>query len=354
MIKSRIVFYHILAWTIFYSLPLFTTWSGSAAVVKMPRPPDLFWVSSLFQILIFYTTVYWLMPRYFFQKRYGQFIAGALGVLALRTIVLGALPFPEQSNMDLPPMPKEAMQSMRNFFLFFPGLVTIAFSMGFSLIIEHRRKEALYKEKETINLRSELRFLHSQISPHFLFNVLNSLTALARKKSDLLEPSLLKLSELMRYTIYETDQAYISLEHEVDYIESYVDLQQLRFDEHFRLHINIEKTGLPQQRIAPMLLMPLIENAFKFSSQMVESPYIELDLRLVESSRLVLTLVNSYSNDQKQENLGVSNANGLGLSNLQRRLELIYPQRFKFTTQRRNHEFIVNLEIELSDSTQQP
>lgn len=294
------------------------------------------------------------MPRFFFQKRYGHFIIGALGVLMLRAFVLSAIPFPEQEEINLPPLPKEGMESMRKFFIFFSGLVTLAFSMGFRMIIEHRRKEALYKERETINLRSELRFLHSQISPHFLFNVLNSLTALARKKSDLLEPSLLKLSELMRYTIYETDQAYISLEHEVDYIESYIDLQQLRFDEHFRLHVHIEKAGLQQQRIAPMLLMPLIENAFKFSSQVVESPYIELDLRLVESSRLVLKLVNSCSNDQEQENLGLSNANGLGLSNLQRRLELIYPQRFTFSAQRRNHEFIVNLEIELSYSAQQP
>ncbi|MBK9488629.1 MAG: histidine kinase [Haliscomenobacter sp.] len=95
-----------------------------------------------------------------------------------------------------------------------------------------------------------------------MFNVLNSLTALARKKSDLLEPSLLKLSELMRYTIYETDQDFIPLKSEIDYIQSYINLQQMRFDENIRLWINMDEARIQHQQIAPMLLIPLIENAF--------------------------------------------------------------------------------------------
>lgn len=350
MPKHRIVLYHLLAWTIFYSLPILSTWPGSAAVVKLPRPPSMFWLSSLLQMLIFYVNAYWLMPQYFFKKKYLGYGLGILAVLMMRALALYNLPFPE-----LPELPDQALLSDRDlrlmhcFFLFFPGLITIVLSSGFRIFIEHRNKEQLYKERETTNLRSELRFLRSQISPHFLFNVLNSLTALARKKSELLEPSLLKLSELMRYTIYETDQDFIPLKSEIDYIQSYINLQQLRFEEHIRLNINIDGTGIQHQQIAPMLLIPLIENAFKYSSQVVGAPYIDLKLGVSAQNHLILALKNSCSKatwlDTSPEEDTTSA--GLGLSNLRRRLELIYPQRFTFKVQQLENEFLVALDIEL-------
>lgn len=352
MPKYRIIFYHLLAWTVFYSLPILSTWSGSAAVIKLPRPPSLFWISSLLQILIFYLNAYWLMPQYFFKKKYLGYGTAILVVLTLRALALYNFPFPEMPDLpNRPPLPDRDFRMMRWFFLFFPGLITIVLSSGFRIFIEHRNKEKLYKERETTNLRSELRFLRSQISPHFLFNVLNSLTALARKKSDLLEPSLLKLSELMRYTIYETDQDFIPLKSEIDYIQSYINLQRLRFDEHIRLNINIDDTGIQHQQIAPMLLIPLIENAFKYSSQVMGAPYIDLKLELREQHHLVLLLKNSCSNvaplnKSVEENMPSA---GLGLSNLRRRLELIYPQRFTFKVEQSGDEFWVALDIELGE-----
>ena len=96
-------------------------------------------------------------------------------------------------------------------------------------MLERQRTIKLTRQKETENLKTELLFLRSQVSPHFMFNVLNNMVALARKKSDLLEPSLIKLSALMRYMLYETDEQKVPLEKEVEYIQSYIDLQKQRF-----------------------------------------------------------------------------------------------------------------------------
>ena len=348
MPKTRIVLYHVLAWAIFYSLPILSIWSGSAEVIKLPRPPSLFWVSSLLQVLIFYLNAYWLMPNLFLKKKYWVYSLSILAILILRALILYSLPFPEMPDFGRrPPFTNRDFIPIRGAFLFFSGLVTIVLSSGFRIFIEHRHNEQLYKERETTNLRSELRFLRSQISPHFLFNVLNSLTALARKKSDLLEPSLLKLSELMRYTIYETDQDFIPLKSEIDYIQSYINLQQMRFDENIRLRINIDEARIQHQQIAPMLLIPLIENAFKYSTQVLDAPYIELSLYLTEKNRLVLALKNSCTPTVYQDESENPSAAGLGLNNLQRRLELIYPHRFQFKAQRLGNEFMVALEIDL-------
>src|SRR5438876_199897 len=113
--------------------------------------------------------------------------------------------------------------------IIFPYLFILASSTAYATLLERQRTIKLTRQKETENLKTELLFLRSQVSPHFMFNVLNNMVALARKKSDLLEPSLIKLSALMRYMLYETDEAKVSLDKEIDYLQSYIDLQRQRF-----------------------------------------------------------------------------------------------------------------------------
>ena len=345
MPQRRIILYHILAWLLFFTLPILSTWPSSAAVIRLPRPPGIFWLSSLLQLMLFYGTAYWLMPRFYLKKKYLWFALGVFGLLLLRGLVLSTLPPPEFPGMPVPDLPRPMGFGFSRIFLIFPGFATIALGMGFRLIVEHRKVEQQQKERETETLRSELRFLRSQISPHFLFNVLNSLTALARKKSDLLEPSLIKLSELMRYTLYETEQDLIPLESVIDYIESYIQLQQLRFDAHLQLQIQIDRSGMSQHQIAPMLLIPLIENAFKYGSQVVTSPSIALQLYLQQDQRLVLHIRNTCT--ATNQPFDSDAATGLGLANLRRRLALLYPERAMLITQKSNAEFDAKLEIDL-------
>jgi hypothetical protein len=343
MLKTRFFFYHFLAWLLFFLLPLLSIWPNSAALMRLPRPPSMFWVSSLLLVFTFYANAYWLMPRYFLKKKYGHFLLGALALLFLRAAILWAVPL---SDLPLPPgFARNSAVPFHKVFLVFPGIAILVISTAFRLVIAHFQNERRYKERETESLRSELRFLRSQISPHFLFNVLNSLTALARKKSDLLEPSLLKLSELMRYTLYETEQDQIPLERELDYIQSYINLQQLRFEEQMRLDIRIEHSGIVHQQIAPMLLIPLIENAFKYSTQVVEKPFIELHLYLNATAHLILEIKNACI-PEPEKTAGEANT-GLGLSNLRRRLSLLYPGRFILEAEHLSDHFVAKLEIAL-------
>ena len=302
-------------------------------------------MSSLLQLMLFYGTAYWLMPTFYLKKKYWWFVLGVLGLLLLRSLVLSTVPLPVPPGRPIPVLPRPMGFGFSRIFLIFPGFATIALGMGFRFIVEHRKVEQQQKERETETLRSELRFLRSQISPHFLFNVLNSLTSLARKKSDLLEPSLIKLSELMRYTLYETEQDLIPLENEIDYIESYIQLQQLRFDEHMQLNIQIDRSGMGQFQIAPMLLIPLIENAFKYGSQVVTTPEITLQLYLQPEKRLILQVTNTCSATNRPFDSDAST--GLGLANLRRRLALLYPERTRLVTLKSGVEFEAKLEIEL-------
>jgi LytS/YehU family sensor histidine kinase len=137
------------------------------------------------------------------------------------------------------------------------------------------REEKIKSDLENERLKSELSFLRSQISPHFMFNLLNSMVSLARKKSDLLEPMLIKMSEILRYMLYEKDDSKIPIEKEHAYLNNYIDLQILRFGKKVKVNFesNLENTSL---LIEPMLLIPFVENAFKHGTGMIKEPTIDI------------------------------------------------------------------------------
>ena len=186
--------------------------------------------------------------------------------------------------------------------------------------------ERKLKEKETENLRTELIFLRSQISPHFIFNVLNNMVALARKKSDDLEPSLIKLSSLLRYMLYEADQSNVSLQKEIEYLQNYIELQKQRFRKNAEIHFSFDQPSEPLT-IEPMLLVPFVENAFKHGTTMVENGIIDISLK-VNDGLLDFTVKNRYNPDFKEVK---DQSSGIGLVNVKRRLHLLYDKRRRLT-----------------------
>jgi sensor histidine kinase YesM len=194
-----------------------------------------------------------------------------------------------------------------------------------------------------MQLGMELKFLRSQISPHFLFNILTNLVSLARKRSDQLESSLLMLSGLMRYMLYDADKK-ISLQQEVEYLESYVALQKLRFGREVKIDFNIE---LSQEgtnySIEPMLLIPFVENAFKHGTGYEDQPYIDISL-MVSNGVLVFRVKNKF--DREAEASKDDNS-GIGLSNVRSRLSLLYPNRFDLVIQKDGHLFSIHLTLKL-------
>ena len=194
-----------------------------------------------------------------------------------------------------------------------------------------------------MRLEMELKFLRSQISPHFLLNILTNLVSLARKKSENLESSLLMLSGLMRYMLYDADKK-ISLQQEVEYLESFVSLQKLRFERDVKIMFNIELS--PEQRnycIEPMLLIPFIENAFKHGTGYVDHPAIDIDLT-ANNGDLFFRVKNKF--DQETDTTK-DEMSGIGLNNVRSRLALLYPEKHNLVIQNNKNMFNITLTLKL-------
>jgi two-component system LytT family sensor kinase len=166
---------------------------------------------------------------------------------------------------------------------------------------------------------AELNYLKSQTNPHFLFNTLNNIYALAKDKSDLAPESVLRLSKILRFMLYETTGDYIAIEQEIKIIDDYIELEKLRYDESLRINFNHDIEDM-KQALPPLLLMPLVENAFKHGvSETRDQPFIDLHLA-VSKRQLVFIVRNSVGDHAPQEPV----KEHIGLGNLRRQLELLY------------------------------
>ena len=227
------------------------------------------------------------------------------------------------------------------FFMHFPFLMAWALSTSIKFSLDFARIERERKDSENENLKSELSLLRSQISPHFMFNVLNSLTALARKKSDDLEPIIIKLSQLMRYMLYDSGVNKVSLETEIEYLQNYIDLQKLRFGPSIAVYFDksITNNGF---NLEPMLLIPFVENAFKHGTGMILQPEIHIHLSN-EGSKLNFAVKNKFTPNVKEEK---DTTSGIGLQNVKRRLELLYPGKYSLKIDQEKEWFEVKLKLE--------
>ncbi len=247
---------------------------------------------------------------------------------------------------DAPNFAKPDINFTFNRHLFFSTFIFIfilACSIAYKTIRDKIISDQLEKEKENENLKTELSLLRSQVSPHFMFNVLNNMVALARKKSDQLEPSLIKLSSLMRYMLYETDEEKVSLEKEKEYLQSYIDLQQQRYGKKVTINVNMHPTD-KMYHIEPMLLIPFVENAFKHGTGYLNNPQIDIDLK-AENNMLYFNVSNKYdaaSHEIKDK------ASGIGLANVHRRLQLLHPSQHELFISKENNLFKVSLKINIA------
>ncbi|MCB0542642.1 MAG: histidine kinase [Lewinellaceae bacterium] len=200
-----------------------------------------------------------------------------------------------------------------------------------------KRAAALQAEK----LDAELQALKGQIHPHFLFNTINNLYALARRKSDKTAPVALKLAHLLRYVLYESAKPVVTIEQEVNNLKDYVELEKLRFDED-RLSVSLEtEIDDPGRAITPLLLLPLIENAFKHGvSEKRSEAWVKASISL-KNNQLRVRIENSKETERP------TNPQGIGLRNVQRQLELLYPEHHRLLVTDRGGTFLIDLEIDL-------
>lgn len=286
-------------------------------------------ITNLFLIAFYYFNFYVLIPRLYFNKKYLPYVICLLVYLAAIILVL-------QLRKEFNPLPSPPFRFANAAFI---GSIIIRFIMIFLLslgISSYNRLKQIEREK----MKAELSYLKAQINPHFLFNTLNSIYALTVKKSDEAPESVTRLSGIMRYVITDAAQEYVPLEKEIEYITNYIQLEELRLTNKVTLSFNASGvfTG---KKIAPLIFLPFVENAFKHGVSTREESAITIAIS-VEQETLNLLVKN---NKVKVNTVN----NGLGIENARMRLRLLYPGKHRLLINNNDKDFTVSLSIKLDD-----
>ena len=298
-------------------------------------PSSFFSITNLYHVGLFYLVAFELYPLFFNKKRWWIFIL-MMAVLMIVSYYLKLFIVQQW-------YPQVVLDTWTHRILVFPPLPFLVAAIIYRLIVDKIAYDKKQKEIIAEQLSIKLKFLRSQISPHFIFNVLTNLVSLARKKSEQLEPALLMLSDLMRYMLYESDEKRVPLPKEIEYLKSYIELQKLRFGDDVLIETNINFSEKDmQQNIEPMLLIPFVENAFKHGMG-VDEPLIKINLTVI-NNRLEFDVKNKFSDDiNESKDLN----SGIGLQNVQSRLMLLYPEAHNLALQKENNLFHVHLTLQL-------
>jgi sensor histidine kinase YesM len=225
------------------------------------------------------------------------------------------------------------------------NLIILSLALGYGFTKNWIKIQHVQKKLKAEKLSAELNFLKAQVNPHFLFNVLNMAFSSATQNGDEQTADIIeKLAGLLRYMLYESNEDKVTIAKEVAYIESFMELQKMRLSANIPLTVNYEVTGNYQRsKIAPLILIPFIENAFKHGVKLNEKSEIDISLKINESN-LDLKVKNGIN--RKQNEMQKKNS-GIGLQNVKKRLELIYPNAHQLSILNTKDEFSVELHLQL-------
>ncbi|HMH22235.1 MAG TPA: histidine kinase [Puia sp.] len=288
-------------------------------------------------MIIVYSLIYFLIPRYLIKKKYTWFFAGFLIALGLCVLYAELAQLAIESNNNV--FKGFNMTTGRNIlpFIHVAGIAISIDLLNYWYLQQRHTMEALQQKTA-----AELELLKSQVHPHFLFNTLNNLYSHILERSDKAPEIVLKLSNLLRFMIYESNASAIPLTKEIDLLKEYIALEQLRYGSRLDVSFSIDG-NLDNREIAPLLMLPLVENAFKHgASNQLDQCWISLDIH-VNAGGLHCKLVNSYEPEPakaQRENKGI------GLQNVRKRLELLYPSKYNFSAIPSNDVFIVTLDLQ--------
>ena len=333
---SKRIVYHSLFW--FILLLLLTIFEGINKGFFFTLSNEV--INLFFYAAIVYFNLSYLIPNYLSKNKFATYI----GLLALSTIIITPLKiFTFYFKFyEHPSLQSNMLNNQLNFFLltfFIAGASTIG-----KIISDWLRHMREKQELETKTMQSELRFLKSQINPHFLFNTLNNLYALTLKKSDKAPDIVIKLSEMMRYMLYECNEKRVFLSNEVKYIQNYLDLEKLRQGKNVKIHFEVEGM-ISTEKIAPLMFTPFLENSFKHGlSNHIAPGFVNIYLKIEDNC------VHFHIENSKPETKPVQlhpRSGGIGLVNLRRRLDLQYPNTYKLKVDDTPNTYGVTMDIEL-------
>jgi hypothetical protein len=348
--KLPLILIHIIAWAGFLLLLSFL----------VPRPPEMnrflsILIPDVFFISFFYLNFFYLVPKFFIPERYLIFgsICFALLILTIAVpsvISESSLARPEFQPTHQPPYPgnydftnPDEMEPPGGFRIFIPEFSYSIFVFLFILILSTSiRIYMQWQQSEKAKVNAELSFLKAQINPHFLFNTLNNIYSMAVNKEERTPDAIEMFSDMMRFVIYETSHEFVNLNKKIEYIDTYIALQQLRLSSSVK--VNYSKSGdYGSLKVAPLILIPFIENAFKHGVSTEQESVIDVKIE-VKENKLDLFVKNSIFHYPKKE----SEISQLGLENTKKRLHLIYQGKYSLNIIEGPIEYIVSLHLNLT------
>lgn len=299
-------------------------------------------VNFLGLMILIYAHLFYLMPRFWDQKKYRTYVVGILILIVITSSLRFFIGWSIAYNMEL------EFESAFKPSLFGSIIFTSAFFLLLSIplrsIDNYFKKNKLENDLKTYQLEAELRFLKAQVNPHFLFNALNNIYALSFTESKKAPEMILKLSDMMSYMLYDCKSEEVKLSAEIDYLKNYIDLQQLKKDGEFNITFQIEGDPAPI-RITPMLFIPFFENAFKHSNlDDTQNGWVNSTMTIRPDS-LKFSIANTIKEHYHKAKKG-----GVGLENIRERLRLLFPNRHQLDISIKDGVFIVNLALNFSAS----
>jgi hypothetical protein len=360
--SKLIVSLHILAWAILIGLPLYfvNRWDIGKDFIW------LYYINITINGLIFYINYFLLIPKLFFvEKKYRYYISvvvllfmfyfvsdfsnqavfkyvsdGRRPARPPHEFVENKRPGPPASMRRIPMRPP--FREMHMFNYAFTSLFLVFFSLGLKVLERHSRIEKMQKELEREKLNSELAFLKNQISPHFFFNTLNNIYSLISINTGDSQKAVLKLSKMMRYMLYESENGDTKLSREIDFMKNYIDLMKLRISDRITLSI-----AFPEEyediSIPPLLFIPFIENAFKHGASFRANSYIDIKMTC-NREEIYFRCVNNFTIGGNGQ---LADTPGIGLGNVCKRLELLFPGKHELKINRSEETFEVLLSIQI-------
>jgi hypothetical protein len=339
--SNRTFLIHFIGCIAFLSLPILFSPDNDQLLNLIHIPPfQRAFVNTVLLLIFFYFNYYFLIPKLYDTKKYATFFAIVLicfvvVVLVPELTMLGhRMPRPPREFGDSPPPGRHFLLALNHNFFQFAGVLI------FSLMLHGRER---LKKIETEKANAELSYLKAQINPHFLFNTLNSIYSLAILKSDKTADALVKLSDMMRYVLNDGNTNFVLLEKELNYIANYIELQKMRLASNIKLTYTC--VGQPgDKKIAPLILIPFIENAFKHGVNTEENSDIDIQIKITDTTAHLLV-----KNNCVQTNNNTLNKSGLGIDNTKQRLQLLYPDSHLLKIDKLDNSFIVELNLNIHD-----
>jgi len=339
--SKRELWLHLLFWFCVFILPVYMYFSDDREM----RNEMLFrWIA---HPVVFYANYFILVPIFLLHKRIKEYVVWSLLLLIVVNVGLNLIHF--GSPMIKPPaefqnmyrdMPRPKFESFR---FVFPAAVSFAFFIlggVIPLLKDFYQREKRTELKEAERKESELQFLKAQLNPHFIFNALNSVYSLVRSKSNDAPEAVLAISEMMRYMLYEANKEWVPLSREIEYIQNYISLQRLRYNNSSPISFNIVG-DYQSKKIEPLLLIPFLENSFKYGTDYQGNTDIRVQME-VSSDGMTFVCSNQMGfvrNDIDKK------ASGIGLVNVKNRLELLYPNMHELTFGQIDDRYLVTLKL---------